>query len=71
MTYIFREFIRLEASGGILLILFTALALAWANSQWSDAYFEPGWQAFFDLFNSLPLIALGAVIAWRARAAVP
>jgi hypothetical protein len=35
---------------------------------WSEAYFEPRWQALFDLFNSLPLIALGAVLAWRARA---
>ncbi len=35
---------------------------------WSEAYFQPGWQTFFDLFNSLPLIALGALVAWRARA---
>jgi NhaA family Na+:H+ antiporter len=48
VTYIFREFVRLEASGGILLILFTALALVWANSQWSDAYFEL-WQAKFTI----------------------
>jgi hypothetical protein len=34
---------------------------------WSHAYFEPRWQAFFDLFNSVPLVALGAVVAWRAR----
>jgi NhaA family Na+:H+ antiporter len=48
VAYIFRDFIRLEASGGILLILFTALALVWANSQWSDAYFEL-WQAKFTI----------------------
>lgn len=35
---------------------------------WSSAYFEPGWQLFFDLFNSLPLIAVGAAIAWRIGA---
>jgi len=35
---------------------------------WTQAYFAPDWQAFFDLFNSLPLIALFAVLAWRARA---
>jgi len=38
----------------------------------SEAYFDPRWQAFFDTFHSLPLIAvglLGGVIA-RARLAV-
>ena len=35
---------------------------------WSERYFAPEWQTFFDLFNSLPLIALGSAIAWRARA---
>lgn len=29
-----------EASGGILLIFFTALALIWANSPWSEGYFN-------------------------------
>jgi len=32
---------------------------------WSETYFEPAWQAFFDTFNSFPLIGLGALIAWR------
>jgi len=36
---------------------------------WSEAYFDPAWQAFFDLFNSLPLIAIAALIAWRLGAA--
>ncbi len=35
---------------------------------WSSTYFEPGWQAFFDVFNSLPLLALGLLIAWRLGA---
>jgi hypothetical protein len=35
---------------------------------WSAAYFDPGWQQFFDLFNSLPLIALGAFVAFRTEA---
>lgn len=35
---------------------------------WTQAYFDPDWQALFDLFNSLPLIALFAALAWRARA---
>jgi len=32
------EFLHQEASGGILLILFTVAALAWANSPWSESY---------------------------------
>ena len=35
---------------------------------WSDAYFQPNWQLFFDLFNSIPLLCLAAIISWRARA---
>jgi len=35
---------------------------------WSTQYFAPPWQAFIDTFNSLPLIGLGAYLAWRARA---
>ena len=35
---------------------------------WSSAYFEPAWQAFFDVFNSLPLIALGLLVAHGLRA---
>lgn len=35
---------------------------------WSTRYFDPGWQTFIDVFNALPLIALGAFVAWRARA---
>jgi hypothetical protein len=34
---------------------------------WSQTYFLPHWQRFFDAFNSLPLIALAAFFAWRAR----
>ncbi len=36
----FQEFARLEASGGILLIGCMVVALAWANSPWSDSYFH-------------------------------
>lgn len=32
---------------------------------WSEAYFAPQWQGFFDLFNSLPLIAAATLVAWR------
>jgi len=29
---------------------------------WSDAYYNPGWQAFFDLFNSIPLALAGWLV---------
>ena len=32
------EFLHKEASGGILLIICTLIALIWANSPWSDSY---------------------------------
>lgn len=35
----FQEFFRLEASGGILLMVCTVIALAWANSPWAASYF--------------------------------
>jgi Na+:H+ antiporter, NhaA family len=34
----FREFARVEASGGIVLLVCTLLALAWANSPWAASY---------------------------------
>jgi len=39
----FARFARLEASGGILLLAMTAIALIWANSGAADSYFN-----FFD-----------------------
>ncbi len=36
----FKEFAKLEAAGGILLLIFTALALVWANSPWASSYFN-------------------------------
>jgi len=38
---------------------------------WGQLYFDPHWQSLFDAFHSLPLIALAALFAWRARAAAP
>jgi len=35
----FQRFARLEAAGGILLLACAVVALAWANSPYSDAYF--------------------------------
>jgi NhaA family Na+:H+ antiporter len=37
---LFQRFTRLQASGGILLLISTILALVWANSPWAHAYFE-------------------------------
>ena len=36
----FVRFTRIEAASGILLLAATALALVWANSPWSDAYYQ-------------------------------
>jgi len=36
----FQEFAKLEASGGILLIGCTVVALVWANSPWAASYFH-------------------------------
>ncbi|CAB5098070.1 hypothetical protein D3OALGB2SA_1648 [Olavius algarvensis associated proteobacterium Delta 3] len=29
---------------------------------WSDAYYRPGWQAFIDVFNSIPLALAGWLV---------
>jgi len=36
----FQKFINLEASGGLLLLFVTIIAMAWANSPWADTYFH-------------------------------
>ncbi len=33
-----RDFLRIEAAGGILLLAATAIALVWANSPWAESY---------------------------------
>lgn len=30
---------------------------------WREQYHDPGWQTFFDVFNSLPLIAVALLVA--------
>ncbi len=37
---LFQEFTRLQASGGIALVLFALLALIWANTPWANVYFH-------------------------------
>ena len=34
----FRRFLEVEAAGGLVLLIATAVALIWANSPWSDSY---------------------------------
>ncbi|MFZ2486762.1 MAG: Na+/H+ antiporter NhaA [Anaerolineae bacterium] len=36
----FQQFMQIEASSGIILLVATAIALFWANSAWADSYFE-------------------------------
>ena len=36
----FQRFFQIEASGGIVLLLFTIVALMWANSRWGDLYYQ-------------------------------
>ena len=38
-----------------------------AQQIWGSLYFDPQWQVFFDVFNSLPLLAVGWLLARRAR----
>jgi hypothetical protein len=35
---------------------------------WSTGYYDPGWQAVFDLFHSMPLIVGGLLLALRVDA---
>ena len=32
---------------------------------WTTRYFLPAWQDFFDLFNSIPIVAVGLIVAWN------
>ena len=42
------EFLHKEASGGILLIICTVVALVWANSPWSDSYHHL-WHTYINI----------------------
>lgn len=32
---------------------------------WNTRYFTDGWQDFFDLFNSVPIVLIGMFLAWK------
>ena len=51
----FQEFSESEAAGGVLLPAATVLALAWANSPWSESYFRLWEQKFTIGFESFGL----------------
>jgi len=56
----FADFVRLEASGGIVLLASAIVALVWANSPWASAYFAfKQWSIGFHAFGTgieMPLI---------------
>ncbi|MEZ4670149.1 MAG: Na+/H+ antiporter NhaA [Anaerolineae bacterium] len=58
----FQEFFRAEASGGILLLISTALALIWANSPWGDSY-SSLWQTSVTLGGG-SLVLTKPLILW-------
>jgi NhaA family Na+:H+ antiporter len=45
---LFRQFTRLQASGGILLLAAAAVALIWANSAWGQGYFDL-WETYLSI----------------------
>jgi NhaA family Na+:H+ antiporter len=44
----FQAFLKAEATGGIILLVCTAIALAWANSPWSSSYRDL-WHSVFSV----------------------
>ncbi len=44
----FKDFFQSSTSGGIVLLVCTAFALTWANSQWSESYFTL-WEKHFTI----------------------
>jgi NhaA family Na+:H+ antiporter len=48
VRFMFQQFTRLQASGGILLLAATVLALLWANSTWGQSYFEL-WETYLKI----------------------
>ncbi len=50
------------------MLLFYAWERGWIGRTeseiWSTTYFDPGWQAFFDAFHSIPAVALGLGLAY-------
>ena len=51
------------------MFVFYAYEKSWLKTPeraiWAESYHDLGWQAFFDVFNSLPLLANGVLVARR------
>lgn len=45
---LFQQFTRMQASGGILLLLAAAMALIWANTIWGESYFHL-WETYLNV----------------------
>src|ERR1700727_1756211 len=52
ITSPFARFARVEAAGGVLLLVATAIALIWANSRWEHSYHQ--------MWYTQPTITLGS-----------
>ena len=37
------------------------------STIWSVEYYKPGWQAFIDCFNSIPLLLISIIICWKTN----
>jgi NhaA family Na+:H+ antiporter len=48
ITETFKDFFHSSTSGGIVLLICTAVALLWANSPWSESYFTL-WEEHFSI----------------------
>lgn len=59
---LFRQFTRLQASGGILLLAATVLALIWANSAWGQSYFDL-WKTYLK-FELGDLVLKESLLHW-------
>jgi Na+:H+ antiporter, NhaA family len=62
------EILRAETTGGVLLMVAAAVALIWANSRWSDAYYDVrdytiGWDGWLHLDLTLGAWAADGLLA--------
>lgn len=37
------------------------------NQIWSIEYYRPLWQAWIDIFNSIPLVSMAILLSWHTR----
>jgi NhaA family Na+:H+ antiporter len=51
----FQQFVRAETAGGVVLLLCMTIALGWANSPWSNSYFDLWERSFTVGFEGIAL----------------